>query len=74
MKQGDPPAARLTSAITVTSLSFFREPYDRPVVRPHRKGRPSPRELPYAAAKAGLNTLTQGFARAFGPTVRVNSI
>jgi NAD(P)-dependent dehydrogenase (short-subunit alcohol dehydrogenase family) len=35
---------------------------------------PSPRELPYAAAKAGLNTLTQGFARAFGPTVRVNAI
>lgn len=30
--------------------------------------------LPYAAAKAGLNTLTEGFARAFGPTVRVNAI
>jgi NAD(P)-dependent dehydrogenase (short-subunit alcohol dehydrogenase family) len=35
---------------------------------------PGPRELPYAAAKAGLNALTQGFARAFGPTVRVNAI
>lgn len=36
--------------------------------------RPSPRELPYAAAKAGLNALTVGFAHAFGPTVRVNTI
>jgi NAD(P)-dependent dehydrogenase (short-subunit alcohol dehydrogenase family) len=35
---------------------------------------PGPGELPYAAAKAGLNTLTQGFARAFGPAVRVNAI
>jgi NAD(P)-dependent dehydrogenase (short-subunit alcohol dehydrogenase family) len=30
--------------------------------------------LPYAAAKAALNALTVGFARAFGPTVRVNAI
>jgi NAD(P)-dependent dehydrogenase (short-subunit alcohol dehydrogenase family) len=36
--------------------------------------RPSPIELPYAAAKAGLNALTLGFARAFGPKVRVNCI
>lgn len=36
--------------------------------------RPTPDELPYAAAKAGLNVLTAGFAQAFGPTVRVNSI
>ena len=36
--------------------------------------RPPPTILPYAAAKAGLNTLTQGFAVAFGPTVRVNGI
>jgi NAD(P)-dependent dehydrogenase (short-subunit alcohol dehydrogenase family) len=35
---------------------------------------PRPRELPYAAAKAGLNALTLGLARAFGPTVRVNGI
>ncbi len=35
---------------------------------------PMPIALPYAAAKAGLNTLTEGFARAFGPTVRVNAI
>ncbi len=35
---------------------------------------PSPIELPYAAAKAGVNALTLGLARAFGPTVRVNCI
>lgn len=36
--------------------------------------RPTPRELPYAAAKAGLNVLTTGFAMAYGPEVRVNTI
>lgn len=36
--------------------------------------RPEPEFLPYAAAKAGLNTLTEGFAKAFGPKVRVNTI
>src|SRR5881398_1771771 len=30
--------------------------------------------VPYAAAKAGLNTMTIGLADAFGPTVRVNAI
>jgi NAD(P)-dependent dehydrogenase (short-subunit alcohol dehydrogenase family) len=35
---------------------------------------PDPGSLPYCAAKAGLNTLTVGLARAFGPTVRVNGI
>jgi NAD(P)-dependent dehydrogenase (short-subunit alcohol dehydrogenase family) len=35
---------------------------------------PSPAELPYGAAKAGLSALTVGFARAFAPTVRVNTI
>ena len=35
---------------------------------------PRPGELPYAAAKAGVNALTVGFAHAFGPTVRVNCI
>ncbi|HVW35283.1 MAG TPA: glucose 1-dehydrogenase [Acidimicrobiia bacterium] len=34
----------------------------------------SPTALPYAAAKAGLNIMTAGFAKAFGPTVRVNCI
>jgi NAD(P)-dependent dehydrogenase (short-subunit alcohol dehydrogenase family) len=35
---------------------------------------PAPQELPYAAAKAGLNALTIGLARALGPKVRVNAI
>jgi NAD(P)-dependent dehydrogenase (short-subunit alcohol dehydrogenase family) len=35
---------------------------------------PSPAELPYGAAKAGLSALTIGFARAFAPAVRVNTI
>lgn len=30
--------------------------------------------LPYAAAKAGLNAITLGYARTFGPNVRVNAI
>jgi NAD(P)-dependent dehydrogenase (short-subunit alcohol dehydrogenase family) len=36
--------------------------------------RPTPNELPYAAAKAGLGALTAGFALAYGPKVRVNTI
>ena len=36
--------------------------------------RPTPFILPYAAAKAGVNSLTVGFAHAFGPKVRVNCI
>jgi NAD(P)-dependent dehydrogenase (short-subunit alcohol dehydrogenase family) len=36
--------------------------------------RPEPTALPYAAAKAGLEALTLGFVRAFGPNVRVNTI
>jgi NAD(P)-dependent dehydrogenase (short-subunit alcohol dehydrogenase family) len=36
--------------------------------------RPKPKAAPYAAAKAGLNNLTESLARAFGPTVRVNAI
>lgn len=35
---------------------------------------PTPGALPYAAAKAGLNTLTEGLAQAYGPAVRVNAI
>jgi NAD(P)-dependent dehydrogenase (short-subunit alcohol dehydrogenase family) len=35
---------------------------------------PTASEVPYAAAKAGLNTLTVAFAHAFGPKVRVNGI
>jgi NAD(P)-dependent dehydrogenase (short-subunit alcohol dehydrogenase family) len=36
--------------------------------------RPGPHELPYAAAKAGLNALTEGLALAYGPSVRVNTL
>jgi NAD(P)-dependent dehydrogenase (short-subunit alcohol dehydrogenase family) len=36
--------------------------------------RPRADVLPYAAAKAGLNALTAGLARALGPAVRVNAI
>lgn len=36
--------------------------------------RPDQYMLPYAAAKAGLNTLTEGLAKAYGPTVRVNTL
>ncbi|MDX2168142.1 MAG: SDR family oxidoreductase [Deltaproteobacteria bacterium] len=36
--------------------------------------RPTPDVIPYAAAKAGLEAMTIGFSRAFGPSVRVNAI
>lgn len=36
--------------------------------------RPEPYFAPYAAAKAGLNTLTQCFAKEYGPKVRVNTV
>ncbi len=36
--------------------------------------RPHAHALPYAAAKAGLHVLTEGFAQAYGPSVRVNTI
>jgi NAD(P)-dependent dehydrogenase (short-subunit alcohol dehydrogenase family) len=36
--------------------------------------RPDPSFAPYAAAKAGLNTITVALAKAFGPKVRVNCI
>ena len=35
---------------------------------------PSPVEIPYAAAKAGLNVFTNGLAHMFGPKVRANVI
>ncbi|MTV23884.1 SDR family oxidoreductase [Nitriliruptoraceae bacterium ZYF776] len=37
-------------------------------------GRPSANDIPYAAAKAGLDALTKGFAAVYGPRVRVNGI
>ena len=36
--------------------------------------RPEGSIIPYAAAKAGLNAMTEGLARAFGPAVRVNTL
>lgn len=36
--------------------------------------RPTPVIAPYAAAKAGLNVLTEAFAYEYGPSIRVNSI
>jgi NAD(P)-dependent dehydrogenase (short-subunit alcohol dehydrogenase family) len=33
-----------------------------------------PNTIPYSAAKAGLNAMTEGFAHTFGPRVRVNAI
>lgn len=36
--------------------------------------RPSPQELVYGAAKAGVNNLTYGLSRTLGPEVRVNCI
>jgi NAD(P)-dependent dehydrogenase (short-subunit alcohol dehydrogenase family) len=35
---------------------------------------PTPNEAAYGAAKAGINNMTVSFARAFGPSVRVNTI
>jgi len=35
---------------------------------------PGPATIPYSAAKAGLNAMTEAFAYAFGPKVRVNCI
>jgi NAD(P)-dependent dehydrogenase (short-subunit alcohol dehydrogenase family) len=36
--------------------------------------RPRPHIIPYAAAKAGLNVMTEGLAYALGPAVRVNCV
>src|SRR4029079_16489417 len=36
--------------------------------------RPRPEQLPYSAAKAGLNALTEGLALGLGTTVRVNTL
>jgi NAD(P)-dependent dehydrogenase (short-subunit alcohol dehydrogenase family) len=36
--------------------------------------RPTADVVPYAAAKSGLNNMTESLAAAFGPTVRVNAI
>jgi NAD(P)-dependent dehydrogenase (short-subunit alcohol dehydrogenase family) len=36
--------------------------------------RPTAGIVPYAAAKAALNAMTEGFAQAYGPSVRVNTL
>lgn len=36
--------------------------------------RPTPDIIPYASAKAGLNAMTEAMAKAFGPSVRVNTL
>jgi NAD(P)-dependent dehydrogenase (short-subunit alcohol dehydrogenase family) len=43
-------------------------------VSSHGSLRPHPSYLSYAAAKAGLNAMTEGLAIAYGPTVRVNTL
>ncbi|GFM16802.1 MULTISPECIES: SDR family NAD(P)-dependent oxidoreductase [Mycobacteriaceae] len=43
-------------------------------VSTHGSLRPHPSFIPYAAAKAGLNAMTEGLALALGPTVRVNTL
>ena len=43
-------------------------------VSTHGSIRPHPSFIPYAAAKAGINAMTEGLAQAFGPTVRVNTL
>jgi NAD(P)-dependent dehydrogenase (short-subunit alcohol dehydrogenase family) len=43
-------------------------------VSTHGSLRPHPSFIPYAAAKAGLNAMTEALAQAYGPTVRVNTL
>ena len=43
-------------------------------VSTHGSLRPHPSYLPYAMAKSGLNAMTEGLAKAYGPTVRVNTL
>jgi NAD(P)-dependent dehydrogenase (short-subunit alcohol dehydrogenase family) len=64
---------RLTALVGTRMASG---PYGGSIINVSSSGsiRPGPTMLPYDAAKAGLNTLTEGFAQAFGPTVRVNCI
>jgi NAD(P)-dependent dehydrogenase (short-subunit alcohol dehydrogenase family) len=47
------------SVINVSSIASIRPTWD---------------VIPYSAAKAGLNAMTEGFAKALGPKVRVNCI
>jgi NAD(P)-dependent dehydrogenase (short-subunit alcohol dehydrogenase family) len=51
-------------------------PYGGSIINVSSTGslRPAPDMLPYDAAKSGLNAITEGFAKAFGTSVRVNCI
>jgi NAD(P)-dependent dehydrogenase (short-subunit alcohol dehydrogenase family) len=64
---------RLTALV---GTKMAEGPYGGSIINVSSTGsiRPAPHMLPYDAAKAGLNALTEGFAKAFGPTVRVNTI
>ena len=64
---------RLTSLV---GTRMAEGPYGGSIINVSSTGsiRPAPHMLPYDAAKSGLNTLTEGFAKAFGPAVRVNCI
>jgi NAD(P)-dependent dehydrogenase (short-subunit alcohol dehydrogenase family) len=64
---------RLTALV---GTRMAADPYGGSIINVSSSGsiRPGPTMLPYDAAKAGLNTLTEGFAQAFGPSVRVNCI
>lgn len=71
-------AVNLKGVFRLTALAGTRMAIDRggSIINISSTGSVKPRAniLPYAAAKAGLNALTQGFARAFGPSVRTNAI
>jgi NAD(P)-dependent dehydrogenase (short-subunit alcohol dehydrogenase family) len=72
-------AVNLKGPFRLTALVGTRMaagPYGGSIINVSSTGslRPAPDMLPYDAAKSGLNTLTEGFAKAFGPTVRVNCI
>ncbi|MGO9854477.1 MAG: SDR family NAD(P)-dependent oxidoreductase [Acidimicrobiales bacterium] len=72
-------AVNLKGPFRLTALVGTRMaagPYGGSIINVSSSGsiRPGPHMLPYDAAKSGLNTLTEGFAQAFGPSVRVNCI
>src|ERR1700722_12740222 len=72
-------AVNLKGPFRLTALVGTRMadgPYGGSIINVSSTGslRPAPDMLPYDAAKSALNTLTEGFAKAFGPTVRVNCI
>ncbi|HEY1827671.1 MAG TPA: glucose 1-dehydrogenase [Acidimicrobiales bacterium] len=72
-------AVNLKGPFRLTALVGTRMaagPYGGSIINISSSGsiRPTGHMLPYDAAKAGLNTLTEGFAQEFGPSVRVNCI